>query len=98
MDKALVTEFTTLLQRIVQLLATDYEKKIAICCEKKVNVDNTTQSFVFSLTLNDMVLYVVPSLPPKTNHNYTHAFEIATTAVDLQRPQLIELSSSQYCC
>jgi len=27
MDKALVTEFTTLLQQIVQLLATDYEKE-----------------------------------------------------------------------
>jgi len=59
---------------------------------------NTTQSFVYSLTLNDMVLYVAPS---QTNLNYTHAFEIATFAVDLQKksPQLIELSLSRhYCC
>jgi len=41
MDKALVTEFTTLkLQQIVQLLATDLTKKNAVCCAKKyVNVD-----------------------------------------------------------
>ena len=85
MDKALVTEFTTLkLQQIVQLLATDLtKKKLRFVVQKNtLMLINTTQSFVFSLTLNDMVLYVTPS---QTNHNYTHAFEIATFAVDLQK-------------
>jgi len=78
----LVTEFTTLLQQIVQLLATDLKKELRFVAKNKLMLINTTQSFVYSLTLNDMVLYVAPS---QTNLNYTHAFEIATFAVDLQK-------------
>jgi len=93
--KALIAVFITLYcNNFVQLLRLIKEKKNAICCQWWHCQTQHKALFLYKL----WITWYYTFLPSQTNHNYTHAFEIATTfVVDLfkrKRLQLIELSSN----